>query len=303
MTFKPDEEVTPDDAQETYLGKTRSKTKAQENVNRFIKRHYANPVILRKQISEKPKPDPYDQLLVSVNALKNLSIQDSSTQNRIKNLLINTLEDAQDQGKYIKQFMERPHFPIKFAQNPKSIAKWQIRWHKDAISRVRLAYDVFQGSVNPANRLYNPKLRGLLQMFDRCLVCRLTDKEWKHPKGIIITGSQVGECSAKIADTIIPQTASNVIHLSETFSLEAKSIKVMRKNPSATLPRKGTTGSAAYDLYPAQPSTIRPNQRVSILTGLQAEIPVGFYGQIMPRSGMSLNDRIDVIPGVLDADY
>ena len=96
MTFKPDEEVTPDDAQETYLRKTRSKTKAQENVNRFIRRHYANPNILRKSNIEKPKPDPYDQLLVSVNALKNLSIQDSSTQNRIKNLLINTLEDAQD---------------------------------------------------------------------------------------------------------------------------------------------------------------------------------------------------------------
>ena len=118
VTFKPNEEVTPDDTQETCLGKTRSKSKAQENINKFIKQHYANPQVLWKWKIKNPKPNPYDQLLVSINALKNLSIQDSSTQNHIKNLLINTLKDTRNQGKDIQKFMEKPHFPSKFRPEP-----------------------------------------------------------------------------------------------------------------------------------------------------------------------------------------
>ena len=92
---------------------------------------------------------------------------------------------------------------------------------------------------------------------------------------------------------------TNVINLSETFSIETATVKVMKADPKAVLPRKATEGSAAYDLFPLRPFTLHPNQRAAVVTGIHTQIPEGFYGQIMPRSGMSL-DGINVIPGVID---
>ena len=38
-------------------------------------------------------------------------------------------------------------------------------------------------------------------------------------------------------------------------------------------------------------------------TGLAAEIPPGFYGRVAPRSGLAVKHGIDVLAGVIDADY
>ena len=83
---------------------------------------------------------------------------------------------------------------------------------------------------------------------ERCLVCRLSNKEWAHPKGIIIAGNQGGRCSAKIADTLVPQVAPNIVNSVETFGVETENIKILLHNSRARLPTRATLGSAAYDL-------------------------------------------------------
>lgn len=50
---------------------------------------------------------------------------------------------------------------------------------------------------------------------------------------------------------------------------------------------------------------IEPYKRVIINTGIQIEIPIGFHGEIRPRSGIAFKNGITVLnsPGTIDSDY
>jgi dUTP pyrophosphatase len=76
-----------------------------------------------------------------------------------------------------------------------------------------------------------------------------------------------------------------------------------RLDDRATLPTRGSTGSAGLDLYSIEELMIEPQQRVLARTGLAVAIPKGHYGRIAPRSGLALRTGLDVLSGVIDADY
>ncbi|RCN31640.1 deoxyuridine 5'-triphosphate nucleotidohydrolase, domain protein [Ancylostoma caninum] len=40
-----------------------------------------------------------------------------------------------------------------------------------------------------------------------------------------------------------------------------------------------------------------------VSTGLQVELPYGYYGRVAPRSGLAAKNFIDVGAGVVDSDY
>ena len=168
---------------------------------------------------------------------------------------------------------------------------------------VKYAYQIFHGSINTNNPSFNPKLRKVLQLSERCLVCQLSNGEWKHPKGIIVAGNQGGRCSAKVADSLVPQSAPNLVNLAETLTVTTDSIKFLKRDSLATIPKKGTDGSAAYDLYPLQEEIIPARTRKQVSTGLSCEFPPHLYGHITSRSGMSVKHSVDVVAGVLDSDY
>jgi dUTP pyrophosphatase len=48
-----------------------------------------------------------------------------------------------------------------------------------------------------------------------------------------------------------------------------------------------------------------PGERRAVPTGIAVEIPVGYEGQVRPRSGRALKEGLGVInaPGTIDADY
>lgn len=48
---------------------------------------------------------------------------------------------------------------------------------------------------------------------------------------------------------------------------------------------------------------IEARQRVMARTGLAVAIPPGFYGRVAPRSGLAARQGLDVLAGVIDADY
>jgi len=48
---------------------------------------------------------------------------------------------------------------------------------------------------------------------------------------------------------------------------------------------------------------LHPRERRLIRTGLAVAIPEGFYGRLAPRSGLAMQKGIDVLAGVVDADY
>ncbi len=68
-----------------------------------------------------------------------------------------------------------------------------------------------------------------------------------------------------------------------------------------------TPGAAGCDLVAAieQPVLLAPLQRAALPTGLQMAIPVGYEGQVRPRSGLAFRQGLTVInaPGTIDSDY
>jgi dUTP pyrophosphatase len=71
----------------------------------------------------------------------------------------------------------------------------------------------------------------------------------------------------------------------------------------AILPTRGSALAAGLDMYSIEDVAIEPGQRALARTGLAAAIPEGHYGRIAPRSGLALRTGLDVLSGVIDADY
>ena len=82
-------------------------------------------------------------------------------------------------------------------------------------------------------------------------------------------------------------------------------IRFQKLNPQATIPQQAHPGDAGMDLVSIESAEIAPGGRRLVHTGLAVEIPVGFEGQVRPRSGLALKHGITVLnaPGTIDAGY
>jgi dUTP pyrophosphatase len=83
------------------------------------------------------------------------------------------------------------------------------------------------------------------------------------------------------------------------------------------LPKKAHQSDAGFDLYaysvpyPGEDNYLediyflQPNKRVLVKCGFGMALPVGFEGQVRPRSGLALKNGISVVnsPGTIDAGY
>lgn len=84
---------------------------------------------------------------------------------------------------------------------------------------------------------------------------------------------------------------------------EAATLTFKRLDERATLPMRGSAEAAGLDLYSIEDISIGPKQRVLAHTGLAVAIPAEHYGRIAPRSGLAMRNGLDVLSGVIDADY
>jgi dUTP pyrophosphatase len=68
-----------------------------------------------------------------------------------------------------------------------------------------------------------------------------------------------------------------------------------------------SAGAAGLDLASAadEPITLAPGARAAVPTGLAFAIPVGFEGQVRPRSGLARKHGVTLTnaPGTIDSDY
>ncbi|WP_287373236.1 dUTP diphosphatase [Prosthecochloris sp.] len=84
-------------------------------------------------------------------------------------------------------------------------------------------------------------------------------------------------------------------------------VKIVRINQKATLPRYATANAAGMDLAACldAPLEIDPFTTALIPTGLCIELPEGFEAQLRPRSGLALKHLISLpnTPATIDADY
>jgi dUTP pyrophosphatase len=78
---------------------------------------------------------------------------------------------------------------------------------------------------------------------------------------------------------------------------------VQKMSEEATVPSRGSTGAAGYDLFAAEPGIVPARGQLLVHTKLKISFPPGVYARIASRSGLSLIHSIEVGAGVIDSDY
>ena len=81
--------------------------------------------------------------------------------------------------------------------------------------------------------------------------------------------------------------------------------RVGQRGPPLDLPSYQTGGAAGLDLRADEGCTLAPGERRLVPTGLALELPVGYEGQVRPRSGLAVRHGIGMVnaPGTIDQDY
>ena len=85
-------------------------------------------------------------------------------------------------------------------------------------------------------------------------------------------------------------------------------LKIQKKNPKASLPKRATEGSAGMDLYACMEEeiTLRPGELAVIPTGIAIGLPGPDYAALVfARSGLGVKHGISLSNGVgvIDSDY
>jgi dUTP pyrophosphatase len=82
-------------------------------------------------------------------------------------------------------------------------------------------------------------------------------------------------------------------------------LRFARLSDAARQPTRAHDGDAGYDLYAVQPACIGPGERASVGTGIAVELPEGWAGLVLPRSGLAARHGITLpnAPGLIDSGY
>ncbi len=84
------------------------------------------------------------------------------------------------------------------------------------------------------------------------------------------------------------------------------SVPVQRLDLELPLPATAHVGDAGIDLH-ARVDIILPARggRALVPTGVAVAIPIGFFGQVVPRSGLALKHGVTLVntPGIIDSGY
>ncbi len=80
-------------------------------------------------------------------------------------------------------------------------------------------------------------------------------------------------------------------------------LEVKKHSSDARLPERKSALAAGYDLFAATAMTIEPGKQGIVSTEVSIEVPPGTYGRIAPRSGLAVKHAINILGGVIDADY
>ena len=82
-------------------------------------------------------------------------------------------------------------------------------------------------------------------------------------------------------------------------------LRFTRLSDAAIPPTRAHPGDAGYDLHAAERATVPAGARATVGTGIALEIPEGWAGLVLPRSGLAARHGITLTnaPGLIDAGY
>ena len=82
-------------------------------------------------------------------------------------------------------------------------------------------------------------------------------------------------------------------------------LRIAKLKDKAVVPTRAHAGDAGLDLYACEAAHLGPGERWSVGTGVAVEIPAGYAGFVLPRSGLARDHGIALVnsPGLIDAGY
>ena len=80
-------------------------------------------------------------------------------------------------------------------------------------------------------------------------------------------------------------------------------IQIKKIDPEAKVPQFALEGDAGMDLYAAEDYLLRPQERVSVKTGVAIGIEKGYVGLIWDKSGLAHKKGLKTLGGVIDSNY
>lgn len=80
-------------------------------------------------------------------------------------------------------------------------------------------------------------------------------------------------------------------------------IRYKKLHSKAVKPTKAHESDAGFDLTSVEDITINPNSRHAIDTGIAVEIPLGYYGMVLGRSGNTMKKGLVGQTGIIDTGY
>ncbi len=80
-------------------------------------------------------------------------------------------------------------------------------------------------------------------------------------------------------------------------------LKWKKLDERAKAPSKGHPGDAGIDFFALETVRFLPGQQRKVETGIALEIPDGYVGLIWDKSGISFNQGLKVMGGVIDSGY
>ena len=80
-------------------------------------------------------------------------------------------------------------------------------------------------------------------------------------------------------------------------------LQYVRLSPTSKAPARTTEGAIGYDLYTPFSFILYPKEVKLVYIDVAIGVPVGHYGRIAPKSGLTLKHHVTVLAGVIDPDY
>ena len=77
-------------------------------------------------------------------------------------------------------------------------------------------------------------------------------------------------------------------------------LQFVRLSPTAKPPARSIEGAIGYTPFSF---TLYPRDIKPVYTDIAIEVPLGHYGRVTPKSGLTLKHHVTVLAGVIDRDY
>ena len=82
-----------------------------------------------------------------------------------------------------------------------------------------------------------------------------------------------------------------------------KNLNIKLLSDNATVPTRANPTDSGLDLYVSETVSIPPRTTKLVKTDVAIELPIGYEGQVRPRSGTSLKTKLRVALGTIDQTY